>query len=499
MFNANMIESTTTTSNFQLSTSMKTDMNIVHNTDNNFTMHRCKGYDETTRSITFKNGPQVIRKLVSVSSSSTSTDKNTIDCHTKKRNKLYKTETYYDGHGRNIQNDTCNHIVMNDNSGTQNKNFYVANHPPRFCHTFKAATASSRRTREAAIAYKTEAKKFVKKSTKHRRQMNCKRKSLKQQLFLKSVKPRSKGANGNVKLLTIQQIKERIVICDGGNTESDILSPIDRDIFCLKIRDGDLWVSDTKNSSLGLRYVPKNYSFPTFIRLPRKESLQISTNGQEVCNAMRLCALSQKRSLTRGIQRKVYSDSANKYCCIGAQPGRNVKGVLSGLYKIKKEFTCKEWDILQNTLKRAEHAFDKYVNTDVIRHISCAKSLINFATMVASTPLSVQDKPTRYYSGLGFGLNVHLRAHTDNDFTMSIVQAHIDKQHYKENDAIICYFAFPRIGIAVALRPGDFLLFNPQEPHCISSRCVHSDEVYSMSAYLKTAIVGLNDNSNNTV
>ena len=66
-------------------------------------------------------------------------------------------------------------------------------------------------------------------------------------------------------------------------------------------------------------------------------------------------------------------------------------------------------------------------------------------------------------------------------------------------DPVICYFAFPRLGMAVALRPGDFLLFNPQEHHCISSRCQNENEIYSMSSYLKTAIVGLNDNSNTTV
>ena len=119
--------------------------------------------------------------------------------------------------------------------------------------------------------------------------------------------------------------------------------------------------------------------------------------------------------------------------------------------------------------------------------------------MVPSPPLSVKVKPTRYYICLGFGVNVHLRAHTDNDFTMSIVQAHLDKEDYKDNDAVICYVAFPRIGIAIALRPGDFLLFNPQEPPCISSRCQDGDEIYSMSSYLKTAIVGLYDNSNTTV
>jgi len=78
---------------------------------------------------------------------------------------------------------------------------------------------------------------------------------------------------------------------------------------------------------------------------------------------------------------------------------------------------------------------------------------------------------------------------------MSIVQVHIDNS-YQVDDRIVCYFAFPRIGIAVALRPGDFLLFNPQEPHSISSRCRAEDELFAVSYYLKTAVVGLNDNKN---
>ena len=105
----------------------------------------------------------------------------------------------------------------------------------------------------------------------------------------------------------------------------------------------------------------------------------------------------------------------------------------------------------------------------------------------------------RIYNGMGFGINVYLRSHVDQDFTFSIVQAHIDNHDYIVNDKIVCYFAFPQIGIAVALRPGDFLIFNPQEHHSISSRCYAQDEVYCISSYLKTAVVGLNDNSNTDV
>jgi hypothetical protein len=46
----------------------------------------------------------------------------------------------------------------------------------------------------------------------------------------------------------------------------------------------------------------------------------------------------------------------------------------------------------------------------------------------------------------------------------------------------------------VALRPGDLLIFNALEPHAISSRCHKSDKLLCVSMYLKTAVVGLNNN-----
>ncbi len=82
---------------------------------------------------------------------------------------------------------------------------------------------------------------------------------------------------------------------------------------------------------------------------------------------------------------------------------------------------------------------------------------------------------------------------------MSIVQAHINNHDYQVNDRILYYFAFPRIGMAVALGPGDFPLFNPQEPHSISSCCKSGDKIYCISSYLKTRVVSLKDNSNPVV
>ena len=123
---------------------------------------------------------------------------------------------------------------------------------------------------------------------------------------------------------------------------------------------------------------------------------------------------------------------------------------------------------------------------------------VPFLTMAQSPSSSSNQHSARYYNGAGFGVNVFLRCHIDNDFTMSIVQVHMDRC-YQDDDPIVCYFCFPQIGCAVALWPGNIFMFNPQEPHCISSWCNSDDQVYCISCYLKTSVVGLNDNSNLTI
>jgi hypothetical protein len=80
-----------------------------------------------------------------------------------------------------------------------------------------------------------------------------------------------------------------------------------------------------------------------------------------------------------------------------------------------------------------------------------------------------------------------------------IFQVHLDEIMYQNDDWIVCYFAFPQIGITVALQPGDILMFNPQEPHCISLRYNKDDNIYCISSYLKTQVMGLNDNSNTVI
>ena len=53
---------------------------------------------------------------------------------------------------------------------------------------------------------------------------------------------------------------------------------------------------------------------------------------------------------------------------------------------------------------------------------------------------------------------------------MSVSQIYLnDIDRYAENDTVVAYFCFPTRGVAIPMRPGDFLLFDATLPHSISS------------------------------
>jgi hypothetical protein len=112
-----------------------------------------------------------------------------------------------------------------------------------------------------------------------------------------------------------------------------------------------------------------------------------------------------------------------------------------------------------------------------------------------SNMLTMTTNNAQFFGGIAFGTNVFLCCHTDADFMMSIIQVFLKgKSEYLSEDDVVVYFCFPMIGVAVPLRPGDYLLFNARIPHCISSRCKVEEDILVTSIYLKTAVVGMNNN-----
>jgi hypothetical protein len=114
-------------------------------------------------------------------------------------------------------------------------------------------------------------------------------------------------------------------------------------------------------------------------------------------------------------------------------------------------------------VKQSEHAFFSYSGTDVIRHIKTARELSPLESIRPSN--ATDGNATQIFNGIAFGVNVSLRAHVDLDFTYSVIQVHTTDCDYGLLDDVLCYFSFPRLGVTVPLKPGDFLLVNALEYH----------------------------------
>ncbi len=85
--------------------------------------------------------------------------------------------------------------------------------------------------------------------------------------------------------------RRHIVVCDGGDTIGDAIQPesSSSNVHYLCIRDGDLWIADTVNATLGLRFILPGDTTPVFIQLPRIEALGIMNDGRSICSAMNAC------------------------------------------------------------------------------------------------------------------------------------------------------------------------------------------------------------------
>ncbi len=105
--------------------------------------------------------------------------------------------------------------------------------------------------------------------------------------------------------------------------------------------------------------------------------------------------------------------------------------------------------------KGVEHVFTMFMDTEEIHIIHDAIAVMQSETF------SMPNLPQKasIYGAIACGINVYLASHVDVDYMYSATSVHC-RREYHLKDSILCYFAFPRLGIAIPLRPGDVLFFN---------------------------------------
>ena len=369
----------------------------------------------------------------------------------------------------------------------------------------KAKSSSSNRIRAASIASTV---KHNKKSGKARRNQNrrANKKNKKQCQFLIDV-PKANDAL----CLSKEDIDSNIVFGDGGQHSNPPISPYikpecnikKKSIAILSIRDGTLSIPQghMNDSSSGLISRSQG-GMLNFLLVPRKEA--VATFIGKPKHNINICkAIDAMESVTRSTQSRgqakqiIVEDPANKYICAGNQTIRNGPGIRNMHYSLKlidKEHSAH----LLKVFTIIEHLFDAWMDTGVIRLLRAALALVNAETFTVQLPSQPEEakpqfKSSRIYGAFASGVNTYLNAHTDLDFIFGAVTVHM-KEEYTLHQRVVAYFLFPALGIAIPLRPGDVLFFNPQQPHCISSRVDYDDKIYCTSLYLKADNLGQNDN-----
>jgi hypothetical protein len=248
---------------------------------------------------------------------------------------------------------------------------------------------------------------------------------------------------------------------------------------------------------------------PTFIKIPRLWSLAKATNVSK--DAASLHRLLKGHRLRRGGS---HLDVAMNYRTFGMFCSRNSTGVLSKDDLKSSNILPEDKQQLRYMYNRANELCLRVLPTAFIRGIREAHKYVQWQTIGQNVKDSEIEQESKYshnvklWAAAAASKNYQSASHVDNDFfysaftvvchdDMDVTEKVANHSVYRKNLPPALYFCLPKKGVAIAMRPGDYILFNPTEPHCVSMRekFYENKHVFVLSFYLKSAIVGKNDNS----
>jgi hypothetical protein len=231
------------------------------------------------------------------------------------------------------------------------------------------------------------------------------------------------------------------------------------------------------------------------ILVRRMEALQYDNSHDHILLLDSLKVLSNcthNKGVVRGKKRIVaFQEGSNyKYLTPGIFPHRAATGTsVRGLF----DLDVHQHDALFRYVRKCEKLAMNSMSLPTTRGFNAAKHLFPFRTFPGR---GNHDSACHAFSSIATALNVCLNSHTDDDSFYGVV-TNLDADPLKSpqvDDDVALYFTFPTLGLAIALRPGDILVFNPAIFHSVSSRCDPTKNIWCTSLYTKNAVVGGNDN-----
>lgn len=255
----------------------------------------------------------------------------------------------------------------------------------------------------------------------------------------------------------------------------------------------DLLVIDTVH---GFKFPFSPSQQNDIILMRRTEALEYENSGDHarLLDSFKvLSKTTQNKGVVRGKKRIVaFQEGSNrKYLTPGICPLRAATGTsVRALF----DLDVNQHDALFRYVRKCEKLALKSMSLQTTRGFNVAKQFFPFRTFPGR---GNHDSSCHAFSSIATALNVCLNSHTDDDSFYGVV-TNLDADPLKSpqlDDDVTLYFTFPTLGLAIALRPGDILIFNPAVYHSVSSRCNPNKNIWCTSLYTKNAVVGGNDNS----
>jgi len=195
----------------------------------------------------------------------------------------------------------------------------------------------------------------------------------------------------------------------------------------------------------------------------------------------------------------------------------NQEGVGEGHYATCGAKATQRGSVSDGSIKHVtmEHVWNRIINLTIVLEVLSAFYLPTMVLVGLGVAQAWYNwtMPTnnekgggpRIFACLASARNYFSGAHRDKDFFYCaftvMAKGKAIKQGkkastYPKGLPVAHYFCFPEYGLAVAMRPGDVLWFNPLHYHCCSQKTQAYDDtdVYVSSWYLKTAVVAGNSN-----
>ena len=219
-----------------------------------------------------------------------------------------------------------------------------------------------------------------------------------------------------------------------------------------------------------------------FTLIPRHDAIKKLTHVKKTIASLYALEDAQPRAEIQGKTRIPVAEDDGKYTTVGLKPNRGCKGITECW---PKKLNYSDRRRICKLMTTCEDAAKGYVPSNELQGLQIAQLLGEWPEIKGYSPQPI-------LGSLACGKNYYLNSHLDEEFFYLLttiasecgLQNEIDR--YSMEAEACNYYTFAEQGIAVSLRPGDMLLFNPLYQHCLSSRTsfYKQNDAFCLSLYL---------------